>query len=65
MSAVFEDTFFWIAFTNVQDQAHERAKSFSGGSMDSSPWAQPLVFRRPLDMVDDENIDRGLGGFES
>jgi predicted nucleic acid-binding protein len=29
MNAVFADTFFWIAFTNVQDQAHERAKSFT------------------------------------
>lgn len=29
MSAIFADTFFWIAFTNVQDQAHERAKSFT------------------------------------
>jgi hypothetical protein len=25
MSAVFADTFYWIAFTNVQDFAHERA----------------------------------------
>ena len=29
MNAIFADTFFWIAFTNVQDQAHERAKSFA------------------------------------
>jgi predicted nucleic acid-binding protein len=28
MSAVFADTFFWIALTNVQDQAHTRAKAF-------------------------------------
>jgi predicted nucleic acid-binding protein len=28
MSAVFADTFFWIALTNVLDQDHERAKSF-------------------------------------
>jgi uncharacterized protein len=27
MNAVFADTFFWIAFTNTQDSAHERAKS--------------------------------------
>jgi len=29
MKPVFADTFFWIALTNVQDQAHERAKSFA------------------------------------
>jgi predicted nucleic acid-binding protein len=29
MNAIFADTFFWIALTNVQDQAHERAKSFA------------------------------------
>jgi predicted nucleic acid-binding protein len=29
MSAVFADTFYWIAFTNVQDLAHERAKTFT------------------------------------
>jgi predicted nucleic acid-binding protein len=29
MSAVFADTFYWIAFTNVQDLAHERVKTFT------------------------------------
>lgn len=29
MNAVFADTFYWIALTNVQDVAHESAKSFS------------------------------------
>ena len=29
MNAVFADTFFWIAFPNVQDQAHERTKAFA------------------------------------
>jgi predicted nucleic acid-binding protein len=29
MNAVFADTFYWIAFTNVQDLAHERVKAFS------------------------------------
>jgi len=29
MSAIFADSFYWIAFTNVQDLAHERVKSFS------------------------------------
>jgi predicted nucleic acid-binding protein len=29
MNATFADTFFWIAFTNVQDQAHARAKTFA------------------------------------
>jgi predicted nucleic acid-binding protein len=29
MNAVFADTFFWIAFTNAQDQAHETAKAFT------------------------------------
>jgi predicted nucleic acid-binding protein len=29
MSAVFADTFYWIALTNLQDSEHERAKHFS------------------------------------
>jgi uncharacterized protein len=29
MNAVFADTFYWIALTNVQDLAHEKAKSFT------------------------------------
>ena len=29
MNAAFADTFFWIALANVQDQAHDRAKSFA------------------------------------
>ena len=29
MSAVFADTFYWIALTNLQEIAHEKAKSFA------------------------------------
>ena len=29
MNAFFADTFYWIAFTNVQDLAHERVKAFT------------------------------------
>jgi hypothetical protein len=29
MNAFFADTFCWIAFTNVQDLAHERVKAFT------------------------------------
>ncbi|MBZ5618134.1 MAG: PIN domain-containing protein [Acidobacteriia bacterium] len=29
MNTVFADTFYWIALTNVQDLAHERAKAFT------------------------------------
>jgi len=29
MNTVFADTFYWIAFTNVQDTAHEKAKEFT------------------------------------
>jgi uncharacterized protein len=29
MSAVFGDTFYWIALTNVQDVAHEKAKALT------------------------------------
>jgi len=29
MRAVFADTFYWIAVTNVQDLAHERVKAFT------------------------------------
>ena len=30
MSAVFADTFYWIALTAPQDAAHERARQFTG-----------------------------------
>jgi uncharacterized protein len=33
MSVVFADTFYWIAFTNAQDLAHERVRSFSRSAM--------------------------------
>jgi predicted nucleic acid-binding protein len=29
MKAFFADTFYWIAFTNIQDKAHEKAKAFT------------------------------------
>jgi predicted nucleic acid-binding protein len=29
MSTVFADTFYWIALTNFQDLAHEKAKSLT------------------------------------
>jgi uncharacterized protein len=29
MTAVFADTFYWIAFTNTQDLAHERVRAFT------------------------------------
>ena len=29
MNTVFADTFYWIAFANAQDDAHERAKLFT------------------------------------
>jgi uncharacterized protein len=29
MNTVFADTFYWIAFTNAQDVAHERVKVFT------------------------------------
>jgi predicted nucleic acid-binding protein len=29
MNVVFADTFYWIAFTNIQDLAHERVKDFT------------------------------------
>ena len=32
MSEVFGDTFYWIAFTNIQDLAHERVKAFTHAS---------------------------------
>jgi predicted nucleic acid-binding protein len=28
MTEVFADTFYWIAFTNIQDTVYERAKAF-------------------------------------
>ena len=29
MTAIFADTFYWVALTNVKDSAHEQAKDFS------------------------------------
>jgi hypothetical protein len=29
MNAVFADTFYWVAFTNFKDVAHERVKAFT------------------------------------
>jgi hypothetical protein len=29
MTAVFADTFYWIAFTNIQDLAHDGVKAFT------------------------------------
>ena len=29
MTAIFADTFYWVALTNVRDSAHEQAKKFS------------------------------------
>ena len=30
MTAVFADTFYWVALTNTQDAQHHRARNFSG-----------------------------------
>jgi hypothetical protein len=32
MTDVFADTFYWVAFTNIRDTAHERAKAFMRAS---------------------------------
>jgi len=32
MNQVFADTFYWIALTNLQDLAHEKAKEFGLGA---------------------------------
>jgi hypothetical protein len=29
MTGIFADTFYWVAFTNIQDLAHEKAKAFT------------------------------------
>ena len=29
MTAIFADTFYWVALTNIRDSAHEEAKKFS------------------------------------
>jgi predicted nucleic acid-binding protein len=29
VNAIFADTFYWAAFTNIQDSAHEKAKAFT------------------------------------
>jgi predicted nucleic acid-binding protein len=33
MNAVFADTFYWIAFTNIQDLAHEKAKALTRSAL--------------------------------
>jgi predicted nucleic acid-binding protein len=32
MTGIFADTFYWIAFTNIQGPAHERVKAFTHAS---------------------------------
>ena len=29
MTAIFADTFYWVALTNIRDSAHEQARNFS------------------------------------
>ena len=48
MNAVFADTFFWIALTNVQDQAHERAKSFARSAAPSTIFTTEEVLTEYL-----------------
>lgn len=48
MNAVFADTFFWIALTNVQDQAHERAKSFARSATPSTIFTTEEVLTKYL-----------------
>jgi len=48
MNAVFADTFFWIALTNVQDQAHERAKSFARSATPSTIFTTEEVLTEYL-----------------
>jgi predicted nucleic acid-binding protein len=48
MSAIFADTFFWIALTNVKDQAHERAKSFSRSAAPSTIFTTEEVLTEYL-----------------
>jgi hypothetical protein len=38
MSALFADTFYWIALTNVQDLAHEKVKAFSRAAKPNVIW---------------------------
>ena len=47
MNAVFADTFYWIAMTNLQDLAHEKAKAFS---LSTTPGAS-LYYRGSFDRV--------------
>jgi uncharacterized protein len=48
MNAIFADTFFWIAFTNVQDQAHERAKAFARSATPSTIFTTEEVLTEYL-----------------
>jgi predicted nucleic acid-binding protein len=48
MNAIFADTFFWIALTNVQDQAHERAKSFARSTAPSTIFTAEEVLTEYL-----------------
>jgi predicted nucleic acid-binding protein len=52
MTAVFADTSYWIALTNVQDADHEKAEAFSASLKlrpvltPSGPHRIPELFRR-------------------
>jgi predicted nucleic acid-binding protein len=48
MKAVFADTFFWIALTNVQDQAHEKAKFFARSATPSAIFTTEEVLTEYL-----------------
>ena len=44
MTALFADTFYWVALTNVRDSAHAQAKSFSRSlSPDSIVTTEPIL----------------------
>jgi uncharacterized protein len=48
MNAVFADTFYWVAFTNFKDVAHERVKAFTLGAKVDLIWTTEEVLTEYL-----------------
>jgi len=48
MSALFADTFYWIALTNVPDLAHEKVKGFSRAAKPNVIWTTEEVLTEYL-----------------
>lgn len=46
MTALFADTFYWIALADLNDSAHQRALSLTSERADSPPVTTDEVLKR-------------------